>query len=251
MSKDSKSPRHALLREAWIDRDVSWLEFNRRVLNEALDERTPLLERLKFLAIFTSNLDEFYMKRVGAMRTRAYAGRSAAQIEQFHAHMEGLRAVLFPMLEQQAACFERLRPQLAARGLRLAAWAELDDAQRAEASDYFDHHVSPALTPLSLDPSDPLPFMSNLSTSWGFVLRDPELADSVIMRVKVPSNLPQWMRSSTRPCSGSRATPTSRSRKTPTTASRSWSRSRCASAASSRWCASSSASHRARRSATG
>ncbi len=243
MSKDSKSPRHALLREAWIDRDV---------------------------------LDEFYMKRVGAMRTRAYAGRSAAQIEQFHAHMEGLRAVLFPMLEQQAACFERLRPQLAARGLRLAAWAELDDAQRAEASDYFDHHVSPALTPLSLDPSDPLPFMSNLSTSWGFVLRDPELADSVIMRVKVPSNLPQWIalrtgvaagercfvalqdvvrqnaqRSSTRPCSGSRATPTSRSRKTPTTASRSWSRSRCASAASSRWCASSSASHRARRSATG
>ena len=193
MSKDSRSRRQALLREAWLDRDLSWLEFNRRVLSEALDERTPLLERFKFLAIFTSNLDEFYMKRVGAMRTRAYAGRSAPGIEQFHAHMEQLRAVLFPMLEQQAACFERLRPALAEHGVRLADWDELGDEQRAEASDYFDQHVSPALTPLSLDPSDPLPFMSNLSTSWGFVLRDPETPDPVIMRVKVPSNLPQWI----------------------------------------------------------
>jgi polyphosphate kinase len=88
-----------------MDRDLSWLEFNRRVLSEALDERTPLLERLKFLAIFTSNLDEFFMKRVGAMRTRAYAGRSAAGIEQFHAHTERLRAAVLPMLEQQADCY--------------------------------------------------------------------------------------------------------------------------------------------------
>lgn len=193
MNKDSRSRRQALLREAWLDRDLSWLEFNRRVLSEALDERTPLLERLKFLAIFTSNLDEFYMKRVGAMRTRAYAGRSASGIEQFHEHTEQLRAVLFPMLEQQAACFERLRLELAARGIRLAGWPDLADEQRAEASDYFDQHVSPALTPLSLDPSDPLPFMSNLSTSWAFVLRDPETPDPVIVRVKVPTSLPQWI----------------------------------------------------------
>jgi polyphosphate kinase len=193
VSKDGKARRQALLREAWLDRDVSWLEFNRRVLSEALDERTPLLERLKFLAIFTSNLDEFYMKRVGAMRTRAYAGRSPAAVEQFHAHMERLRAMLFPMLQQQAACFERLRPELAARGVRLAAWDELSDAQRGEASDYFDQHVSPALTPLSLDPSHPFPFMSNLSTSWGFVLRDAGLPEPVNVRVKVPTNLPQWV----------------------------------------------------------
>ncbi len=193
MSKDGQSRRQALLREAWLDRDLSWLEFNRRVLSEALDERTPLLERLKFLAIFTSNLDEFYMKRVGAMRTRAYAGRSPAAVEQFHAHMERLRAVIFPMLEEQAACFEALRRELAGHGVRLAAWAELSDAQRAEASDYFDRHVSPALTPLSLDPTDPLPFMSNLSTSWAFVLRDPGTPDPVIMRVKVPTNLPPWI----------------------------------------------------------
>jgi polyphosphate kinase len=193
VSKDGRTKRQALLREAWLDRDLSWLEFNRRVLSEALDERTPLLERLKFLAIFTSNLDEFYMKRVGAMRTRAYASRNPAGIEQFHAHMERLHAVLLPMLQQQAACFERLRPMLADNGVRLAAWAELNDDQRREACEYFDQHVSPALTPLSLDPSHPFPFMSNLSTSWGFVLRDPDLTDTVNVRVKVPTSLPQWI----------------------------------------------------------
>ena len=193
MSTDGKSKRKALLREAWVDRDLSWLEFNRRVLSEALDDRTPLLERLKFLAIFTSNLDEFYMKRVGAMRTRAYASRNPVSIDQFHAHMERLRAALFPMLVQQAACFERLRPLLAEQGVRLAKWDELGETQRREAGDYFDQHVSPALTPLSLDPSHPFPFMSNLSTSWGFVLRDPETLETVNVRVKVPTSLPQWI----------------------------------------------------------
>jgi polyphosphate kinase len=193
MSQDTRPGRQTMLREAWFDRDLSWLEFNRRVLSEALDERTPLLERLKFLAIFTTNLDEFYMKRVGAMRTRAYAGRSPAAVEQFHAHMERVRSAVFPMLERQADCYERLRPELARHGLRLARWAELTDEQRAEASDYFDLHVSPALTPLSLDPSDPLPFMSNLSTSWAFVLHEPENPEPVLVRVKVPTSLPQWV----------------------------------------------------------
>jgi len=193
LKQDNRSRRKALLREAWVDRDLSWLEFNRRVLSQALDDRTPLLERLKFLAIFTSNLDEFYMKRVGAMRTRAYASRNPVSIDQFHAHMERLRAALFPMLVQQAACFESLRPLLAEQGVRLAVWAELDEAQRREAAEYFDQHVSPALTPLSLDPSHPFPFMSNLSTSWGFVLRDPGTLETVNVRVKVPTTLPQWI----------------------------------------------------------
>ncbi len=192
-SAEFRSARKALLRGAWFDRDLSWLEFNRRVLSEALDERTPLLERLKFLAIFTSNLDEFYMKRVGAMRTRAYASGNPARIDQFHEHTARLRESLFPMLLQQADCFRRLRPMLAERGVRLAAWDELSDEQRREACDYFDDHVSPALTPLSLDPSHPFPFMSNLSTSWGFVVRDPDTPDAVNVRVKVPAKIAQWV----------------------------------------------------------
>jgi polyphosphate kinase len=185
--------RDRMLREAWFDRDLAWLEFNRRVLAEALDERVPLLERLKFLAIFNTNNDEFFMKRVGAMRTRAYANGNAAIIEEFNEHMLRLREALHPMLLQQAACFAELRESLPRHGLRLAAWDELTDAQREEASDYFERHVSPALTPLSLNPSHPFPFMSNLSTSWGFVLRDPEAEDRVLVRVKVPRNLPQWL----------------------------------------------------------
>src|SRR5215217_702319 len=145
--------RALMLREAWFDRDLAWLEFNRRVLAEAFDERVPLLERLKFLGIFSSNLDEFFMKRVGAMRTRAYASGSIATVEEFNSHILELREALFPMLLQVAECFEELKQRLSAHGVRLASWNDLTDAQRSEAEDYFDRHVSPALTPLSLDPS--------------------------------------------------------------------------------------------------
>jgi polyphosphate kinase len=189
---DSKM-RARMLQEAWFDRDLSWMEFNRRVLAQALDERTPLLERLKFLAIFTSNLDEFFMKRVGAMRTRAYASAIPATVEEFNAHMLAIRDSLHPMLLQQAECFADLRQRLVRHRIRLAGWDELSAAQRAEATDYFERHVSPALTPLSLNPSHPFPFMSNLSTSWGFVIRDPETSDRVLVRVKVPTTLPQWL----------------------------------------------------------
>jgi polyphosphate kinase len=190
--KPSERADSALLKSAWFDRDLGWLAFNHRVLSEALDERTPLLERLKFLAIFTSNLDEFFMKRVGAMRTRAYASGNPAIVEQFNAHIQRLRDALYPMLMQQADCFASLRPALAAQGVRLCTWDDLTQAQRAEAAVYFDDHVSPALTPLSLDPSHPFPFMSNLSTSWGFVLRDPEAPEPVQVRVKVPTTIAQW-----------------------------------------------------------
>lgn len=185
--------RARMLREAWVDRDLSWIEFNRRVLAEALDERTPLLERLKFLAIFTSNLDEFFMKRVGAMRTRAYASGRPGAIEEFNDHILRLRETLYPMLLQQAECFAELKHRLVRHGIRLATWSELTRAQQAEATEYFAQHVSPALTPLSLDPTHPFPFMSNLSTSWGFVLRDPETTDRVLVRVKVPTSLSQWL----------------------------------------------------------
>ena len=185
--------RALMLREAWFDRDLAWLEFNRRVLAEAFDERVPLLERLKFLGIFSSNLDEFFMKRVGAMRTRAYASGNVATVEEFNAHMLRLREALFPMLLQVSECFEELKQRLPRHGIRLADWFELTDAQRSEAFDYFDRHVSPALTPLSLDPSHPFPFMSNLSTSWGFVLRDSEIDERILVRVKVPTTLPQWL----------------------------------------------------------
>ena len=114
------------LAELWLDRDLTWLEFNRRVLAEALDERTPLLERLKFLAIFTSNLDEFFMKRVAVL-----------QVENNGTHtklLADLRDVVVDMVQQQQACFAALLPQLEKHAIRLLGWKDLTDRQRLEAT---------------------------------------------------------------------------------------------------------------------
>jgi len=189
------APREGLLAHAWRDRDLGWLDFNRRVLHEALDERTPLLERLKFLAIFTSNLDEFYMKRVGLLR-----GVAAVENEDDPAARGGardrlaqIRQTVLEQLAEQARCYRDLVPLLAGHGILLAEWEMLTAAQREEAARFFDRNVSPALTPLGMDPAHPFPFVSNLSTNWGFILRDPDTDEYVPVRVKIPTMLPAWI----------------------------------------------------------
>jgi polyphosphate kinase len=163
------------LSAVWIDRDLSWLDFNERVLAEALDERTPLLERAKFLAIFTSNLDEFSMKRLAVVRQGQTAEQRALYFE--------IREKLLPALRQQAECYRAsLIPKLAENGILLRRWDDLSVAQREEASAYFDNHVSAALTPLVIDPEHPFPFISNLSTSLTFRLQDPLRAEQLVAR---------------------------------------------------------------------
>src|SRR5688500_8047448 len=157
-------PLSQTLSDIWIDRDLSWLDFNERVLAEALDERTPLLERAKFLAIFTSNLDEFFMKRMAVLREDTSIERQELR--------EKIRARLIPMLARQAEEFrERLVPGLARHGIHLKRWLELTPEQREEANAFFDTQVSPALTPLIIHPSQPFPFFSNLSLSLALVLQ--------------------------------------------------------------------------------
>ena len=174
------------LSDVWIDRDLSWLNFNKRVLAEALDERTPLLEKAKFLAIFTSNLDEFFMKRVSVLR-HGSAERQSALLQE-------LREKLLPMLCEQADCYRKtLVPGLAQHGVLLRRWNELTSRQQEEASDHFDSSISAALTPLVIDPEHPFPFLSNLSTSLTFRLQDPERADFMYARVKVPAVLKNWV----------------------------------------------------------
>src|SRR5271165_6640158 len=170
----------------WIDRDLSWLDFNERVLAEALDERTPLLERAKFLAIFTSNLDEFYMKRVAILR-----GRSNPEGVKLLAQV---RERLVESLRRQAECFRGiLVPQLARNGIHLRKWDDLTPAQQDGAGRYFDAEISPALTPLVFDPVHAFPFLSNLSTSLAFLLYDPREEETSYARVKVPAALKQWV----------------------------------------------------------
>jgi len=191
------APGNDLLAHAWTDRDLAWLEFNRRVLHEAQDPRTPLLERLKFLAIFGSNLDEFFMKRMGVLRGKAEAADEddpGARANDAREHLASIRRTVLEMLAAQAACYsEDLLPALREHGIVLAAWTELSEAQCAELGRHFDAHVSPALTPLGFDPTHPFPFMSNLSTNWGFVLRAPGSDEYVPVRVKSPTALPQYV----------------------------------------------------------
>ena len=171
------------LAEVWIDRDLSWLDFNQRVLSEALDERTPLLERTKFLAIFTSNLDEFFMKRASALR-ESPAENVLLQV----------REKLEPMLQAQTECYRNVViPGLAKHGVLLRRWDELTLPQQREGNEYFDSNVSAALTPLVIDPEHPFPFLSNLSTSLTFRLEDPEQSGFVYGRVKVPGVLKNWV----------------------------------------------------------
>ena len=174
------------LEEVWIDRDVSWLDFNERVLAEALDDRLPLLERAKFLAIFTSNLDEFFMKRQAVLReSDGQAGRALS---------EALCDKLLPMLDRQADCYRNvIVPGLAEHGVFLRYWHELTADQRHEAGEYFDSNLSPALMPLVIDPVHPFPFISNLSTSLVFRIRDVPKGETMYARVKVPDVLKQWV----------------------------------------------------------
>ncbi|HRZ24753.1 MAG TPA: polyphosphate kinase 1 [Candidatus Contendobacter sp.] len=196
VADQSLAPREGLLAHAWRDRDLGWLDFNQRVLHEALDERTPLLERLKFLAIFTSNLDEFYMKRVGLLRGVAQVRSEDDPVARGGSARERLaqiRQTVIGQLAEQACCYRDLVPVLARHGIILAEWEMLTAAQREEASRFFDRNVSPALTPLSLDPAHPFPFVSNLSTNWGFILRNPDTDEILPVRVKIPTMLPAWI----------------------------------------------------------
>ena len=179
----------------FVDRDLSWLEFNRRVLHEALNEKVPLLERVKFLAIFGNNLDEFFMKRVGRLKRRvAASGDGPAVGSDLSQQLSQIRQTVLPMLAAQAKVFtDVIRPELARNGIHLLDWSALSDYQRRTAAAYFQRSVFPVLTPLAVDPGHPFPFISNLSTSLGILLRPPESEEPLFARVKVPDAFPRWL----------------------------------------------------------
>jgi polyphosphate kinase len=179
----------------FLDRDLSWLEFNKRILHEALDDRTPLLERLKFLAIFSSNLDEWFMKRAEGLRA-AQAGSSVALADgaPVSNRLARVREAIVPVLAEQARLFtDVLRRELQRQGIALLDWSGLDEKQRRAAAGYFRKEVFPILTPLKVDPSHPFPFISNLSTSLGIMQRAPEAAEPRFARVRIPQNVPYWL----------------------------------------------------------
>ncbi len=180
----------------FLNRELSWLDFNARVLAEGFDERNPLLERLKFLAIFSSNLDEFYMVRVAGLRRQVSARVDKTPPDGLNAtaQLDLIDARVREMLEQaRRALHELLLPALAERGVRLLTVDELTTVERAAIDDYFERQVYPVLTPLAVDPGHPFPYISNLSISLAVELRDEERQSEHFARVKVPKSLPRWV----------------------------------------------------------
>ena len=179
----------------FINRELSWLEFNARVLHEALDERNPLLERLKFLSIFGTNLDEFYMVRVAGLRRQVVANVNAPTTDGLTPteQLDAIAARVGRLLETQQRCLRELLDALAQHGLRLLKMDELTPAEWAEMDGFFEAQVFPVLTPLAVDPGHPFPYISNLSLSLAVQLRDPEDGTEHFARVKVPKSLPRWV----------------------------------------------------------
>ena len=179
----------------YFNRELSWLAFNERVLREASDPRVPLLERVKFLAIFSSNLDEFFMVRVAGLRRQAAARITTAPpdglspVEQ----LEAIRRKVDALLLEQRALLHQLLEELAPRGVRLLRMDELTATECSALDDVFEGQIFPVLTPLAVDPGHPFPYLSNLSISLAVDVRDPERGTEHFARVKVPKSLPRWI----------------------------------------------------------
>jgi polyphosphate kinase len=180
----------------FFNRELSWLEFNGRVLNEAFDDRNPLLERLKFLSIFSTNLDEFYMVRVAGLRRQLAAGvmSSAADGLSPQAALDAIERRVRELVTQAQECLhERLMPILDERGIRLVRMPDLTSSEWNTVDLFFASEVFPVLTPLAVDPGHPFPYVSNLSLSLAVEIRDPDRGIDHFARVKVPKSLPRWV----------------------------------------------------------
>jgi polyphosphate kinase len=195
-----------LLDAPYFNRELSWLEFNRRVLEEALDESVPLLERVKFLSIFSTNMDEFFMIRVAGIKQQVAAGvvgRSPDGMTPAE-QLIAIRRVVGTMVDQHRRCWlQSVQPQLRAQGIAVLDYVELNERQRAFCKEYFEREVFPVLTPLAFDPSHPFPQISNLSLNLAVVINDPEEGE-LFARVKVPAVLPRLIEVRGGLCDGSK-----------------------------------------------
>jgi polyphosphate kinase len=171
-----------------MNRELTWLAFNQRVLHEAEDPRTPLLERVKFLAIVSNNLDEFFMKRIGGLKQQIAAGVHAKSadgrtpLEQLAACQERVREIQ----ADQKRIYDELLGLLAEHNIRITRIADLSEDTRVRLREHFRSNIFPMLTPLAMDPAHPFPFISNLALNLLVTLRYPEGSEVYMARVKVP-----------------------------------------------------------------
>ena len=180
--------------DRYTDRELTWMDFNRRVLEQAEDRDLPLLERAWFLAIFSSNLDEFYMVRVAGLMRRIKAGITPVRASGLDAHqvLAQVTSRAKELTARQAALFqEDIRPALAEHNVKILGWDELNSDQQERLTRYFRHQIYPVLTPLAVDPSHPFPYISGLSLNLAVILRNPRSGKEHFARIKVPDSLPR------------------------------------------------------------
>ncbi|MGY1785908.1 RNA degradosome polyphosphate kinase [Geodermatophilus sp. SYSU D00698] len=182
--------------DRFLNRELSWLDFNARVLELAEDASMPLLERVKFLAIFAGNLDEFYMVRIAGLKRRLSTGLTVRSPDGLTIREQLARVTerTQELVHRHAECFERdVTPRLEAEGIRIVHWDDLAETETRRLREYFRDQVFPVLTPLAVDPAHPFPYISGLSLNLAVVVRDPETGAPRFARLKVPNNVPRFV----------------------------------------------------------
>jgi polyphosphate kinase len=180
----------------YFNRELSWLRFNERVLSEAFDPRNPLLERLKFMAIFSNNLDEYFMVRISGLQRQVVAEVTKRTQDGMmpQEQLDAIHAELQPLVTRQHRYFSHdLTRQLNEAGIHILTYADLNEQQVDDLQSYFLEQIFPVLTPLAVDPGHPFPYISNLSLSLAVVVRDRESSEEHFARVKVPDRLPRFI----------------------------------------------------------
>ncbi len=192
---DKDSLQKYFVSNNFFNRDLSWIEFNRRVLEEAINPELPLLERIKFISIFFSNLDEFYMIRVAGIKEQIAAKIIEPTIDGITPIQE-LKAIeeeVQPMIKKIYDYWhEEVIPQLRENNISIMEYSELSDREKKHLNDYFNKEIYPVLTPLAFDPGRPFPYISNLSLSFAILVKKPN-GEKHFARVKIPSILPRLL----------------------------------------------------------
>ena len=190
------STRSGLPADRYINRELSWLDFNARVLELAEDESAPLLERAKFLAIFAGNLDEFYMVRIAGLKRRQSTGLTVRSPDglTIREQLAQVTERAHDLVHRHADVFAKdITPRLEEAGIRIVHWDELAEDESTRLREYFRDQVFPVLTPLAVDPAHPFPYISGLSLNLAVRVRDPDTDAARFARLKVPNNVPRFV----------------------------------------------------------
>jgi polyphosphate kinase len=189
-------PKSLYSSQYYFNRELSWLRFNERVLHEAFDPRNPLLERLKFMAIFSTNLDEYFMVRISGLKQQvaAHVTKRTPDGMMPQEQLDAIHNELKPTVIRQHQYFSQtLKSLLTEAGIRLLDYDDLSDQQVESLQTYFLEQLFPVLTPLAVDPGHPFPYISSLSLNLAVVVKDRESGEEHFARVKVPDQLPRFV----------------------------------------------------------